>query len=145
MAGRWQDEGAEYDVEVRIDAADIAPTVTWGTSPQDTAPITGTVPDPAQCDDPARRAGMERALDYMGLTDRVGDQLTDIDVDVVFVGSCTNARIEDIRAVASVAAGRQVTRVLLTQAFSHLGEVVVVVSFRSRRTWRRWWCRARAW
>ena len=144
MAGRSQDEGAEYDVEVRIDAADIAPTVTWGTSPQDTAPITGTVPDPAQCDDPARRAGMERALDYMGLTDRVGDQLTDIDVDVVFVGSCTNARIEDIRAVASVAAGRQVTRVL-TQALTRLGEVVVAVSFRSRRTWRRWWCRARAW
>ncbi len=102
------DEGAHYDVEVHIDAADIAPTVTWGTSPQDTAPITGVVPDPSAEADPARRAGMERALKYMGLQDRVGDKLTDIAVDSVFVGSCTNGRIEDIRAVASVAAGRKV-------------------------------------
>ena len=102
------DEGAHYDVEVHIDAADIAPTVTWGTSPQDTAPITGVVPDPAAEEDPARRAGMERALAYMGLTDRVGDKLADIAVDSVFVGSCTNGRIEDIRAVARVAAGRKV-------------------------------------
>ena len=102
------DEGAHYDVEVHIDAADIAPTVTWGTSPQDTAPITGVVPDPNAETDPARRAGIVRALTYMGLQDRVGDKLTDIAVDSVFVGSCTNGRIEDIRAVASVAKGRKV-------------------------------------
>ena len=75
------DAGAVYDREVHIDAADIAPTVTWGTSPQDTAPITGMVPDPASCDDPARRAGMERALQYMGLDDRVGAPLNTIGVD----------------------------------------------------------------
>jgi len=102
------DPGAVYDREVHIDAADIAPTVTWGTSPQDTAPITGVVPDPAACDDPARRAGMERALAYMGLTDKVGTPLAEVAVDKVFIGSCTNGRIEDIRAVASVAKGRQV-------------------------------------
>ena len=102
------DAGAVYDKEVHIDAADIAPTVTWGTSPQDTAPITGVVPDPAACDDPARRAGMERSLQYMGLTDRVGESLNSIAVDKVFIGSCTNGRIEDIRAVAAVAKGRKV-------------------------------------
>jgi len=104
----YSDAGAMYDREVHIDAADIAPTVTWGTSPQDTAPITGVVPDPAACDDPARRAGMERALTYMGLEGRVGEPLTSISVDKVFIGSCTNGRIEDIRAVAAVAKGRKV-------------------------------------
>ena len=102
------DEGAVYDREVHIDAADIAPTVTWGTSPQDTAPITGVVPNPADVDDPARRAGMERSLQYMGLDGSVGAALDSIKVDKVFIGSCTNGRIEDIRAVASVAKGRQV-------------------------------------
>jgi len=102
------DAGAVYDSEVHIDAADIAPTVTWGTSPQDTAPITGVVPNPADEADPARRAGMERALQYMGLENRIGEPLNSVAVDKVFIGSCTNGRIEDIRAVASVAKGRQV-------------------------------------
>jgi len=102
------DPGAVYDKEVHIDAADIAPTVTWGTSPQDTAPITGVVPDPTACEDPARRAGMARALEYMGLSEQVGAPLASLSVDKVFIGSCTNGRIEDIRAVASVAKGRTV-------------------------------------
>ena len=104
------DPGAAYDREVHIAAADIAPTVTWGTSPQDTAPITGVVPNPAECEDPARRAGMERALAYMGLDGHVGQPLTSISVDKVFIGSCTNGRIEDIRSVADVAKGRTVAK-----------------------------------
>lgn len=100
------DEGASYDKEVVIKAADIAPTITWGTSPEDTAPITGLVPDPAKVSDPARKAKIERALDYMGLTP--GMAITDIAIDAVFIGSCTNSRIEDLRAAAQVAEGRKV-------------------------------------
>jgi len=100
------DDGAAYDKEVVVQAADIAPTVTWGTSPQDVGPIGGTVPDPAQEADPQRRAAMERALDYMGLTP--GAPIEGTKVDKVFIGSCTNARIEDVRAAASVARGRKV-------------------------------------
>src|SRR4029079_16807618 len=83
------DAGAVFDREVRLDGAAIAPTVTWGTSPQDALPITGRVPDPAAVE-PARRAGLERALGYMGLTG--GMPLTDVTVDRVFIGSCTNSR-----------------------------------------------------
>ena len=95
-----------YDKEVVIDAADVVPTLTWGTSPQDTAPITGKVPDPAEESDPARRSAMERALAYMGL--EANEPLDGIKIDKVFIGSCTNARIEDIRAAAAVAKGRKV-------------------------------------
>ncbi|MBF2760511.1 MAG: 3-isopropylmalate dehydratase large subunit [Ectothiorhodospiraceae bacterium AqS1] len=106
----WQglvsDEGARYDREVRIDAADIAPQVTWGTSPEDVVAITGTVPDPANAPDEARRASMRRALDYMGLSP--GTRMRDIEVDHVFIGSCTNSRIEDLRAAAAVIDGRKV-------------------------------------
>eukprot|EP00793_Prasinoderma_coloniale_P000280 PRCOL_00005264-RA len=100
------DEGAEYDIEVQIDAADIAPTLTWGTSPQDVAPITGTVPDPKDAPSAERAAAMERALDYMGLT--AGEDLNGVSIDKVFIGSCTNARIEDVRQAAAVAKGRKV-------------------------------------
>ncbi len=106
----WQtlpsDPGAHYDQEITLNASDIAPLVTWGTSPQDALPITMTVPDPANEPDPARRAAMERALDYMGLT--AGMNLQDIKIDAAFIGSCTNGRIEDLRAVATIAKGRTV-------------------------------------
>ncbi len=100
------DPGAHYDTVVRIDGSEIAPMVTWGTSPEAVLPITGAVPDPADVADEAARGQMQRMLDYMGLT--AGQKLTEIPVDVVFVGSCTNARIEDLRAAAAVARGRKV-------------------------------------
>jgi 3-isopropylmalate/(R)-2-methylmalate dehydratase large subunit len=99
------DADAVFDKEVTLDGADIAPTVTWGTSPQDALPITGSVPDPAREADPARRQAMGRALDYMGL--RPGTPLSGITIDRVFIGSCTNSRIEDLRAAAAVAKGRR--------------------------------------
>jgi 3-isopropylmalate/(R)-2-methylmalate dehydratase large subunit len=98
------DPDAAFDREVRLDGAAIAPTVTWGTSPQDALPITARVPDPAAVE-PARRAAVERALAYMGLT--AGMPLTGVAVDRVFIGSCTNSRLEDLRAAAAVARGRR--------------------------------------
>jgi 3-isopropylmalate/(R)-2-methylmalate dehydratase large subunit len=98
------DADAAFDREVRLDGAEIAPTVTWGTSPQDALPITGRVPDPAAAADAGRRASLERALAYMGLS--AGMALTDVTVDRVFIGSCTNSRLEDLRAAAAVAKGR---------------------------------------
>jgi 3-isopropylmalate/(R)-2-methylmalate dehydratase large subunit len=100
------DEGARYDKEVSLDAATIEPQVTWGTSPQDVQPISGRVPDPRAETDPGRRAAMERALDYMGL--EPGTPIDEIRIDKVFFGSCTNARIEDLRAAAEVVRGRRV-------------------------------------
>jgi len=100
------DDGATFDQEVTVEAADIAPQVTWGTSPEDVVPITGAVPDPAEAADEAKAQAMRRSLDYMGLTP--GTPMRDIAVDRVFIGSCTNGRIEDLREVARVAAGRRV-------------------------------------
>ena len=100
------DEDARYDHEVVLDAAAIEPQVTWGTSPQDVQPVSGSVPDPRAIKDPDKRRAMERALDYMGL--EAGTPLSEVKLDTVFIGSCTNARIEDLRAVAKVVAGRRV-------------------------------------
>ena len=109
------DPGARYDTEVTLDAAEIAPQVTWGTSPEDVLPITGRVPDPADEADESRRRAMERSLDYMGLAP--GTLLREIKIDQVFIGSCTNARIEDLRDAARVAKGRAVA--------AHVGAMVV--------------------
>ncbi|HEX7967216.1 MAG TPA: 3-isopropylmalate dehydratase large subunit [Stellaceae bacterium] len=100
------DPGAKYDTEVVIDAARIAPQVTWGTSPQDVLPITGSVPNPAGEPDENRRAAMARSLEYMGL--KPGTSLAEVPVQRVFIGSCTNGRIEDLRAAAAIAKGRKV-------------------------------------
>ena len=99
------DRDAVFDREVRLDGDAIAPMVTWGTSPQDALPITGRVPDPAAVAEPGRRQSVERALGYMGLTP--GTALTDVAVDRVFIGSCTNSRLDDLRAAAGVARGRR--------------------------------------
>jgi 3-isopropylmalate/(R)-2-methylmalate dehydratase large subunit len=100
------DPGAVYDKTVVIDAATITPLVTWGTSPDDVVPITGIVPDPSALADPARRAAAEKALAYMGL--HAGQRMQDVTVDRIFIGSCTNSRIEDLRAAAAIAKGRHV-------------------------------------
>jgi 3-isopropylmalate/(R)-2-methylmalate dehydratase large subunit len=100
------DAGAQYDRIVELNAAEIAPMVSWGTNPEAVLPITGVVPDPASYADPAQAEQVRRMLDYMGL--QPGQKLTDLPVDVVFIGSCTNGRIEDIRAAAAVARGRHV-------------------------------------
>ncbi len=102
----FTDEGAHFDKVVTLRGEDIAPVVTWGTSPEDVLPITGVVPDPAEIDDEGRANAARRSLDYMGLTP--GTKLSDIEVDTIFIGSCTNGRIEDLREVAKVMEGRRV-------------------------------------
>ncbi len=108
--GYWRtlpsDEGAHYDAIVEMDASEIDPMVSWGTNPESVLPITGAVPDPATVVDEAARAQMTRMLEYMALTP--GQILTEVPIDVVFIGSCTNGRIEDMRAAAAVARGRHV-------------------------------------
>lgn len=100
------DEGAEFDLVIELDAADIEPQVTWGTSPEMVVHVSKSVPNPAQEQDSVKRAGMERALEYMGL--EADQAITDIQIDKVFIGSCTNARIEDLRDAARVAQGKKV-------------------------------------
>jgi 3-isopropylmalate/(R)-2-methylmalate dehydratase large subunit len=100
------DEGAHFDAEIVLDAATLVPQVTWGTSPEDVIPITGFVPNPADIADEGKRKAVQRSLDYMGLT--AGMPATEIKIDVVFIGSCTNGRIEDFRAAAEVLKGRKV-------------------------------------
>lgn len=123
----WQslrsDPGAVFDAEIALDAAAIAPLVTWGTSPEHVVAIAGQVPDPAQEADPVRRRGMQRALDYMGLAP--GTAMEHIPIDRAFIGSCTNSRIEDLRAAASVLRGRRVA--------AHVRAMIVPGSSQVRR------------
>ncbi len=102
----FSDPDAKFDREIHLNAADIAPLVTWGTSPEDVVAVTGAVPDTAAIADETRRAQVQRALDYMGL--KSGQRIDEAKIDVVFIGSCTNSRIEDLRAAAAVAEGRKV-------------------------------------
>ncbi|HEY4174937.1 MAG TPA: 3-isopropylmalate dehydratase large subunit [Rhodopila sp.] len=100
------DESARFDRELSLDAGDLAPMVTWGTSPEDCAPITGFVPDPVSFDDPERRQRVDRALEYMRLSP--GTRLDGIPIDRIFIGSCTNSRLGDLRAAAAVLRGQRV-------------------------------------
>ena len=100
------DPGATYDKVVVIDAAEIAPSLTWGTSPEDVVPITGSVPDPMSFADPSKQEAARKSLAYMGL--EPGTRMRDVMVENIFIGSCTNSRIEDLRAAAAVARGRHV-------------------------------------
>ncbi|KAI7897788.1 3-isopropylmalate dehydratase [Cokeromyces recurvatus] len=100
------DPDAHYDIDLEIDAANIAPTVTWGTSPQDVVAITENAPDPSKIKDPIRRAAVERALDYIGIAPNT--PMESVKIDKVFIGSCTNSRIEDLRAAASIIKGKRI-------------------------------------
>ncbi|WNJ92177.1 3-isopropylmalate dehydratase large subunit [Bosea sp. 685] len=102
----YSDEGAHFDRIVRLDANNLPPIVSWGTSPEDVISVAGAVPDPALIEDETKRTSKQRALDYMGLT--AGTKITDIPLDVIWIGSCTNGRIEDLRAVAKIVEGKKI-------------------------------------
>ena len=115
------DAGATFDVEVTLDGADISHMVTWGTNPAQSVPLEAAVPEPGSFDDPARREAAARALDYMGLDPST--PMRDIAVDTVFIGSCTNSRIEDLRAAAAVVEGRRVAVGVRTLVVPGSGQV----------------------
>jgi 3-isopropylmalate/(R)-2-methylmalate dehydratase large subunit len=100
------DAGAHFDRSIELDAGEIAPNVTWGTSPEDVVPVTGSIPDPDSFAEPGKRDAARRALDYMGLA--AGTRLQDVPIEHVFIGSCTNSRIEDLRAAAEIVRARRV-------------------------------------
>lgn len=102
----YTDEGAHFDRIVKLDANNLPPIVSWGTSPEDVISVAGAVPDPALIEDETKRSSKQRALDYMGLT--AGTKMTDIPLDVIWIGSCTNGRIEDLRAVAKIVEGKRI-------------------------------------
>jgi 3-isopropylmalate/(R)-2-methylmalate dehydratase large subunit len=112
--GYWEtlpsDGGAHFDREIRLDAANLPPLVTWGSSPEDVVAVTGVVPDPDLIEDENKRASKRRALAYMGLTP--GTKMTDIKLDRIFIGSCTNGRMEDLRAAARIVEGRRINESL---------------------------------
>ncbi len=101
------DEGAHFDRIVKLDAANLPPIVSWGTSPEDVVSIAGVVPNPDDIADEAKRLSKQRALDYMGL--KAGTKMTDVELDVVWIGSCTNGRIEDLRNVAKIVEGKKIS------------------------------------
>jgi 3-isopropylmalate/(R)-2-methylmalate dehydratase large subunit len=103
----FTDEGAHFDRVVRLDANKLPPIVSWGTSPEDVVSVAGIVPDPAAVSDENKRASMARALEYMGLTP--GTRVTDIPLDVIWIGSCTNGRMEDLREVAKIVEGKKIS------------------------------------
>jgi 3-isopropylmalate/(R)-2-methylmalate dehydratase large subunit len=100
------DEGAHFDSVIKLDASKLPPIVSWGTSPEDVVSVSGTVPDPALIADESKRLSKQRALDYMGL--KAGTKITDIALDVIWIGSCTNGRIEDLREVAKIVEGKKI-------------------------------------
>ncbi len=106
--GLHSDEDAEFDKIIDLDAQTIIPQVTWGTSPELVVPVDAAVPDPSNEPDPVKRQGMERALEYMGL--EPGQKITEINLDTIFIGSCTNSRIEDLREAAKIAKGKKVAK-----------------------------------
>ena len=115
------DEDAKFDEEIVLDGNEISPHVTWGTNPGQVAPIKGLVPDPEQFSEPSQQESARRALDYMGIT--AGEKISEIPVDTVFIGSCTNSRIEDLREAAKVAQGQQVAAGVRTLVVPGSGSV----------------------